>query len=201
MRVLELLHDVGYVYCNNFALSNIVLNTRHEQASLFSFERCTSYINRETGEHLKNEKLPYFSGDVKFASINQMQMHSSSRRDDLINLLSMLIYFKQMDLPWCDYLFCMPTTSHEQTYNLILEKKQQISLYELAKQCQFSTEFLELVTDIENLEFAETPKYALYNSLLKRTIERAPPNLRRLQWKRQMAHNKYSMIKIISDED
>ena len=122
------------MYRNNFALSNIILNPKHDSVSLFSFERSTCFINTETGEHLKLENLPFFSGDVRFSSTNQMKMYSSSRKDDLINLISLLMYFMQMDLPWCDYLFCMPCPNQEQTYNLILEKKESIKLSNLAKE-------------------------------------------------------------------
>ena len=49
-----------------------------------------------------------------------MKMHSSSRRDDIINLVNMLIYYKTMDLPWCDYLYCMPCESPERTFKMVL---------------------------------------------------------------------------------
>ena len=51
MRVLECLHEIGYVYGNNFALSNVVLNSRHDHVSLFSFERATCYKDTLKGTH------------------------------------------------------------------------------------------------------------------------------------------------------
>lgn len=41
LNVLEILHDAGYAYSNNFSLSNVVFEDgAGERASLFSFERC-----------------------------------------------------------------------------------------------------------------------------------------------------------------
>ena len=96
-----------------------------------------------------------------------MLMNTSSRKDDLINLISVLIYFKNMDLPWCDFLFCMPCSSQEKTYNLILKKKKELKLQELAQINNFSSEFIQIVKDIEGLKFEDTPNYGLYRSLFK----------------------------------
>jgi len=128
--------------------------------------------------------MSFFSGDVKFASVNQMLMRTSSRKDDLINLITVLMYFKNMDLPWCDFLFCMPCSSQEKTYNLILQKKKELKLHELALINNFSSEFVQIVEDIEGLEFEEKPKYGLYRSLFKQIIDKAPPSGRKVQWKR-----------------
>lgn len=62
-----------------------------------------------------------------------MRMITSSRRDDLINLMQMLIYFRTMDLPWCDYLFCMPVDSAEKTFKMVLYKKERFTLLSLTK--------------------------------------------------------------------
>jgi len=66
---LESLHEIGYVYNNNFSLTNIVLNNKHDRVSLFSFERCMPYIDKITKHHLPRTQVPFFSGDAKFSSI------------------------------------------------------------------------------------------------------------------------------------
>lgn len=116
------------MYGNNFSLSNVVLNSKHDTVSLFSFERCIQYKDMMKGTHKPMERLKFFAGDAKFASVQQMRMYTSSRRDDLINMMQMLIYYKTMDLPWCDYLFCMPVDSHEKTFRMVLQKKEQYTL-------------------------------------------------------------------------
>lgn len=147
--MLECIHEIGYIYGNNFALSNIVLNAKHDKVSLFSFERCTPYKDVLKGKHNPMTRLQYFAGDAKFSSVQQMKMLSSSRRDDLINLMQMLIYFRTMDLPWCDYLFCMPVDSAEKTFKIILAKKEQYDLVSLAKQYGLSEDFLEICSLVD----------------------------------------------------
>ena len=94
--MLECLHELGYIYIygNNFSLTNIMLNSRHDRVSLFSFERCIPYKDVLSGTHRPRERLSCFSGDARFASVNKMRMLTSSRRDDMINLIQMLIYFR-----------------------------------------------------------------------------------------------------------
>jgi len=50
----------------------------------------------------------------------------------------MMIYFKTMDLPWCDYLYCMPCESPEKTFKMVLYMKEKYSLTQLAEQVGFS---------------------------------------------------------------
>jgi hypothetical protein len=38
-----------------------------------------------------------------------------------------------MDLPWSDYLYYMPNDSAKETFNLVLKKKQDISIGSLSK--------------------------------------------------------------------
>lgn len=52
----------------------------------------------------------------------------SSRKDDLINIYYILIFLKNLDLPWCDYLFCMPVDSHQKTFKMVLNKKEEYAM-------------------------------------------------------------------------
>ena len=94
-------------------------------------------------------KLPFFTGDAKFASVQQMKMQTPSRRDDILNLMYMLIYFKTMDLPWCDYLFCMPCDSAEKTFKMVLQKKEQFALEQLAALYEFGPEFQQICSIVD----------------------------------------------------
>lgn len=67
--MLECLHEIGYLYGNNFALSNLVLNSKQDKVSLFSFERAVPYKDVVKGTHNSQQRLPFFAGDAKFASI------------------------------------------------------------------------------------------------------------------------------------
>lgn len=133
--MLECLHDIGYSYGNNFAFTNIVFNPQGDQATFFSFERCSLFKDVKTNKHFKQVKSQTFSGDAKFSSISQMKMYTpSTRKDDLINLFYLMIFLRTMDLPWCDYLFCMPCDSHHKTFKMVLAKKEETTLSKLAKE-------------------------------------------------------------------
>lgn len=172
LKVLECLHEIGYIYGNNFALSNVALNSKHDKVSLFSFERCMPYKDTNTGTHLKQERLQFFAGDAKFSSVQQMKMITASRRDDLINLMNMMIYFRTMDLPWCDYLFCMPVDSAEKTFKMVLQKKEQYTLPYLVKMYGLSPEFSEIAILIEQMKFQDYPNYSRISRLLSDVIKR-----------------------------
>lgn len=170
--MLECLHEIGYIYGNNFALSNVALNAKHDKVSLLSFERCQPYKDTNTGAHLKMERLPFFAGDAKFSSVQQMKMVTASRRDDLINLMHMLIYFRTMDLPWCDYLFCMPVDSAEKTFKIVLNKKEQYSLSSLVKIYGLGPEFTEIAQLVEGMKFEDYPNYSRISRLFKNSLQR-----------------------------
>ena len=94
-----------------------------------------------------------------------------------------------MDLPWCDFLFCMPCDSPEMTYKMVLSQKEQFSLTELAKQTEFSDEFQDLCKLIDNLSFEDYPNYQRITKILSGIVEmRFPdqPENRVFQWKRQL---------------
>eukprot|EP00347_Sterkiella_histriomuscorum_P021417 403334049 len=199
LKGLECLHDSGYVYGNNFSLSNLILNEREDQLSLFSYERCQEYRDPQTLEHYKQKRGSTFSGDAKFASINQMKMYTpSTRRDDLINLFYLMVYLRTMDLPWCDYLFCMPCSSHQKTFKMVLQKKEDMTLSKLTRQYQLPSQFMEIAKLIENLKIDQYPNYILINNLLQEVVNNAKPHKRELQWRRLVKSSETIMNKNLS---
>lgn len=49
-----------------------------------------------------------FYGDVKFSAANHMISSKTTARDDLISLFYLGVYLGQKDLPWSDFVDCMP---------------------------------------------------------------------------------------------
>ncbi len=106
-----------------------------------------------------------------------------------------------MELPWCDYLNCMPTNSSEKLFYLIFKKKQGFSMKTLADRYQMSRQFGEIAFIIDNMHTTAYPNYSRINRLLREVLEQqSEPQNRVFQWKRVSAHNKYSMVKIMTDE-
>ena len=90
----------------------------------------------------------------------------SSRKDDLTCLCYVLIFLKTMDLPWHDYLYCMPCSSFEKTFDLVLKRKQQYTLISLAQRYEMPQEFIDVAAYVDNMEDQQYPNYQLiYNKL------------------------------------
>ena len=54
-----------------------------------------------------------------------------------------------MDLPWCDYLFCMPCDSHQKTFKMVLNKKEETTLTKLSKQYNMPREFQDFASFVD----------------------------------------------------
>lgn len=52
----------------------------------------SSYINQENGQHIRKRKMDVFTGSMMFSSVNQLNFYTTSRRDDLLSLVYLLIF-------------------------------------------------------------------------------------------------------------
>lgn len=93
----------------------------------------------------------------------------------MINLLQMLIYFKQMDLPWNDFLNCMPVNSNEKTFRMVMQKKEQCNLTQLAKLYGMGPEFTEAAGLVDQLGYEDYPNYTRIRKLLRQVVDRENP--------------------------
>ena len=50
---------------------------------------------KDTGEHLEQVDVDVFQGNIVFSTVDQLNFKSTSRRDDLISLLYILVYLLQ----------------------------------------------------------------------------------------------------------
>ena len=60
--------------------------------NVIDFGFASRYIDKATKKHVKKTKLNIFKGNIDFASLNQLKFKRTSRRDDLISLLYIMIY-------------------------------------------------------------------------------------------------------------
>ena len=95
MRLLKILHASGYVY-NSMRLSNILINYDENNqiiVSLKNYKNCSKLFEKN-GSLTKFKKgiIPTFEGDLAFSSLNQQEMNSTSRRDDIISLTYLLVF-------------------------------------------------------------------------------------------------------------
>jgi len=79
------------------------LGKKLHQIYTIDYAFATPYQNDLTGKHRpdnQNLNENSFVGTLKFSSLNVLQGHRHSRRDDLESLGLMLVYFLKGGLPW-----------------------------------------------------------------------------------------------------
>ena len=108
LNLLERIHTAGYIF-NDLKPDNILLgfNSRVKRPQNTSdghniFEGCSihivdfgfssEYVNKETGEHLEQNEVKTFKGNLIFASLSKLRFQMASRRDDMLSLGFFLIY-------------------------------------------------------------------------------------------------------------
>ena len=107
LNIFEAIHDSGLVY-NDLKLDNILLDMCENlpDNKKNSFENCfenlhlnlidfgliSRWQNPQTNQHLSEDKINYFKGNIYFASEFKFKYLRSSRRDDLHSLTYLLIY-------------------------------------------------------------------------------------------------------------
>ena len=100
---MESIHQAGYIY-NDLKPDNILLDYgldleklsksgKNLNINVIDFGFSTRNVVKSTGKHIEKSRLDTFRGNMIFASINQLNFFSTSRRDDLISLVYLLIYF------------------------------------------------------------------------------------------------------------
>ena len=59
---------------------------------LVDFGFATRYMDECTGKHIIKQEVQTFRGNMMFSSAYQMDFKTTSRRDDIISLLYLLVY-------------------------------------------------------------------------------------------------------------
>lgn len=103
LDALEEIHETGYVY-NDLKLENLMISKDFNLYSsisnvfesngiiLINFGSATRYLKKDTGQHKSKKKTNELRGNVLFASPNQLNFKTTSRRDDLISLYYFMVY-------------------------------------------------------------------------------------------------------------
>lgn len=89
------MHQSGFVY-NSLGMGSVVINYDEQQkmhVSLSNFSNC-SKLYEKNGDHIKFKagSMPVFERELPFASLNQMELSNTSRKDDLVSLCYLLTY-------------------------------------------------------------------------------------------------------------
>ena len=146
------MHNAGFVH-NDIKPDNLMI--QNNEIRIIDFGYAQSYL--QDGMHIENEDVEKFKGNIFFASHNRMQFKSASRRDDLISLVYLLVYFLNrgnfLDLDASIYDF-----------NHVKETKGMQTLESL---CSGKAACLkDFAKGVFSLEFKQTPNYHALQALI-----------------------------------
>ncbi|CAL2048671.1 unnamed protein product [Caenorhabditis brenneri] len=165
--LLEDLHAKGYIH-RDLKPDNFVIGKGPDRADkiyLIDFGHVEKFMNKY-GKHNKKVYSKHVAGTVKFMSPNGHIGKSQSRRDDLIAVIYILIFFQHGSLPWQFDEF----SSMDDRLLTVYHHKQDY-IKETLKLC--APEFGLLYDSLTSLKYAETPNYGWYKEVLRGLAERS----------------------------
>ncbi|OHT02161.1 casein kinase I-like 12 [Tritrichomonas foetus] len=189
LSIVEYLHKKNLLY-RDIKPDNFVIGRGNNlnKIYLIDYGLSTSYIDPETNQHIEYKENMPIVGTARYASINALLGRQQSRRDDLLALGYMFIYFLKGTLPWAgithnngnnydnynNYNYMNnnnfntnknchnPNNSH---FKAICEMKQKTSLQSLC--ANLPTPFLRYMEAVGSLQFGEEPKYSEYRAMFR----------------------------------
>ncbi len=167
INTLEFIHDKHILHRDikpdNFVMG---LDELSNKVYLIDFGLAKKYRSPKTliqNPLVEKNKL---IGTARYASINALKGYEHSRRDDLESIGYILIYFLKGRLPWQK----INAKTKKEKYKKILEKKIEISSFELCK--DLPKEFEDYIEYSKNLGYTEKPDYdklrKLFDDIMKR---------------------------------
>ena len=132
----------GIVFCVDFGLSK-------------------RYRHPKTLQHIPHRDGRSLTGTPRYASINNHLGIEQSRRDDLESIGYVLVYFLKGILPWQG----LKAKNAQKKYQLILQKKQQISVSALCQGCP--AQFAEFLAYTRSLKFDSKPDIPYLRKLFR----------------------------------
>lgn len=133
---------------------------------LIDFGLSSDYLDGH-GHHLDHGPSNVFQGNIILASANALDYKQTSRKDDLVSLMYLLILLSQGHLN--QFKISEKGTFKEMIERLAVIKKSQT----LAQLCHSNRTrcFLAFAQEIQTIHYAEKPKYQILKQHLKQIVE------------------------------
>jgi len=134
---------------------------RKNQVYIIDFGLSKSYRDPKTHQHIPCIGHKSFVGTALYASINAHLGFEQSRKDDLVSLGYMLMYFNRGSLPWQG----LKTNTAKERHSKIVKKKMNTTNEFLCK--NFPKEFSVFLKYCESLRFNEEPDYSYLRRIFR----------------------------------
>ncbi|EGR31172.1 protein kinase domain protein [Ichthyophthirius multifiliis] len=164
---LQFLHSKYFIH-RDIKPDNICVGLGKNSKVLYLIDLAFSkrFIQKD-GLHIPFCEGKTLTGTARYSSINAQKGYEQSRRDDLISLGYMLIYFMKGKLPWQE----LKAQNQKERFEKILEKKQYHNLQQLCG--KLSEELLEYMKYCTQLEFDKKPDYNYLKKIFTDMYEKA----------------------------
>lgn len=166
LQCLQSLHDVGYIHCD-VKPANFMLDKKHNKVVVIDMGLSRRFKDNNA-KHLPLKSNHHFNGTPRFASVNIHNGCSPSRRDDLIGLCYMIVYWNKGSLPW---QIKVVGKKHKQRYSEIRRSKKDNPFRELCR--GMPSEICKFTVHCETLHYTQRPNYKFLYELLDRVMNNA----------------------------
>ncbi|XP_022824158.1 tau-tubulin kinase homolog Asator isoform X3 [Spodoptera litura] len=161
LKAIDSIHSVGFLHRDikpsNFSIGRHPSNCRKVYMLDFGLARQYTTSN---GQVRPPRAAAGFRGTVRYASINAHKNKEMGRHDDLWSLFYMLVEFVNGQLPW-------RKIKDKEQVGLMKEKYDHRLLLK-----HLPSELRQFLEHVQQLEYADSPDYAMLTSLLERCCKR-----------------------------
>eukprot|EP00397_Hematodinium_sp_SG-2012_P020371 GEMP01020983.1.p1 GENE.GEMP01020983.1~~GEMP01020983.1.p1 ORF type:complete len:355 (+),score=39.95 GEMP01020983.1:42-1067(+) len=128
------------------------------------------YKSTTTHQHIPYREGKQLTGTARYASIATHLGWEQSRRDDMVAIGYMMMYFIRGSLPWQGLHMMADKGDKGDKYKKIMESKMSTSVEELCD--GYPDEFAKYFKYLSTLEFQERPNYDFCRKLFKDCMKR-----------------------------
>lgn len=161
---LEFVHECGYVH-RDLKPDNFLLGLGEHKNRIFLIDfGLSSRYRASDGSHREMQEGKNFIGTARYASARTHEGYSQSRRDDIEQLVYVMIYLYRGRLPWTG----LQIQNRDEKEHKIGCMKHTLSYTEICRGCPHA--FVLLLNYARKMNFDEQPAYHMMRGLMMKEL-------------------------------